>query len=96
MYCYFDTGLRDICYQALLATPTGLEPVISAVTGRRSDQLNYGATETPNKMFGEILAQSTLWQMCICVLILHLALSGVEPLNLGTRTPLHNTRQPLP
>ena len=26
-----------------LATPTGLEPATSAVTGRRSNQLSYGA-----------------------------------------------------
>jgi hypothetical protein len=27
----------------LLATPTGLEPAASAVTGRRANQLRYGA-----------------------------------------------------
>ena len=29
--------------RALLATPTGLEPAASAVTGRRANQLRYGA-----------------------------------------------------
>lgn len=29
---------------ALLATPTGLEPATSAVTGRRANQLRYGAS----------------------------------------------------
>ncbi len=28
----------------LLATPTGLEPAASAVTGRRANQLRYGAS----------------------------------------------------
>ena len=27
----------------MLATPTGLEPAASAVTGRRANQLRYGA-----------------------------------------------------
>lgn len=36
------------------ATPTGLEPAASAVTGRRSNQLSYGA-----KMQANLRAQST-------------------------------------
>ncbi len=28
----------------ILATPTGLEPAASAVTGRRANQLRYGAS----------------------------------------------------
>jgi hypothetical protein len=31
---------------AALATPTGLEPATSAVTGRRANQLRYGALST--------------------------------------------------
>ena len=31
---------------AALATPTGLEPATSAVTGRRANQLRYGAWST--------------------------------------------------
>ena len=34
--------LLDGCITAL-ATPTGLEPATSAVTGRRANQLRYGA-----------------------------------------------------
>ena len=30
----------------LAATPTGLEPATSAVTGRRANQLRYGALDT--------------------------------------------------
>ena len=30
----------------LAATPTGLEPATSAVTGRRANQLRYGASDT--------------------------------------------------
>jgi hypothetical protein len=33
-----EAGLSD------LATPTGLEPATSAVTGRRANQLRYGAS----------------------------------------------------
>ena len=29
----------------VLATPTGLEPATSAVTGRRANQLRYGALD---------------------------------------------------
>lgn len=36
------------------ATPTGLEPAASAVTGRRSNQLSYGA-----KLQANLRAQST-------------------------------------
>ena len=36
------TLLQDACITAL-ATPTGLEPATSAVTGRRANQLRYGA-----------------------------------------------------
>ena len=32
----------------ILATPTGLEPVTSGVTGRRSTLLNYGAILVPS------------------------------------------------
>lgn len=35
-------------YQHNLATPTGLEPVTSGVTGRRSTLLNYGAILVPS------------------------------------------------
>ena len=37
--------LYQLSYLAvlLLATPTGLEPATSAVTGRRANQLRYGA-----------------------------------------------------
>ena len=34
---------RQIGSLAALATPTGLEPATSAVTGRRANQLRYGA-----------------------------------------------------
>jgi hypothetical protein len=32
----------------MLATPTGLEPAASAVTGRRANQLRYGAMFLPH------------------------------------------------
>jgi hypothetical protein len=35
-----DLVVRAVC---VLATPTGLEPAASAVTGRRANQLRYGA-----------------------------------------------------
>ncbi len=38
---------------ALTATPTGLEPATSAVTGRRANQLRYGASHA--------CAQLALW-----------------------------------
>ncbi len=31
-----------------MAEPTGLEPATSCVTGRRSNQLNYGSMNLPN------------------------------------------------
>ncbi len=34
-----DLAIRGVC----VATPTGLEPAASAVTGRRANQLRYGA-----------------------------------------------------
>jgi hypothetical protein len=35
-------------FALLLATPTGLEPATSAVTGRRANQLRYGASTEAN------------------------------------------------
>ena len=38
--------MAAVCFHSaatLLATPTGLEPATSAVTGRRANQLRYGA-----------------------------------------------------
>ena len=35
-----------------LATPTGLEPATSAVTGRRANQLRYGALTDPGALVG--------------------------------------------
>ena len=37
---------------AALATPTGLEPATSAVTGRRANQLRHGAFDGPITPFG--------------------------------------------
>ena len=42
----FSRSLYQLSYLALgkgMATPTGLEPATSAVTGRRANQLRYGA-----------------------------------------------------
>jgi hypothetical protein len=39
-------GRRQLVSLAALATPTGLEPATSAVTGRRANQLRYGAWST--------------------------------------------------
>ena len=39
-------GRRQSVSLAALATPTGLEPATSAVTGRRANQLRYGAWST--------------------------------------------------
>ena len=46
-----DTGifsplLYQLSYRGMLATQDGLEPTISAVTGRHSNQLNYWAVAT--------------------------------------------------
>src|SRR4051794_35409028 len=41
------------CFVASMATPTGLEPAASAVTGRRANQLRYGAM---------VLARDTHWR----------------------------------
>ncbi len=39
-----NTGsVHEPVHEGLSATPTGLEPATSAVTGRRSNQLSYGA-----------------------------------------------------
>lgn len=60
--CLYWQGLKDSnphqrfwrpsCYHCtkppILATPTGLEPVTSGVTGRRSTLLNYGAILVPS------------------------------------------------
>ena len=41
-----DTGLSLVAHPVrhAMATPTGLEPAASAVTGRRANQLRYGAS----------------------------------------------------
>lgn len=40
----FNQLLYQLSYKTMrMATPTGLEPVISSVTGRRDNQLRYGA-----------------------------------------------------
>jgi hypothetical protein len=36
-------GPERVLRAGLVATPTGLEPAASAVTGRRANQLRYGA-----------------------------------------------------
>jgi hypothetical protein len=38
-----DTSMRSSADALMSATPTGLEPATSAVTGRHSNQLSYGA-----------------------------------------------------
>ena len=38
-----DEGPALSCGPFVWATPTGLEPATSAVTGRRANQLRYGA-----------------------------------------------------
>ncbi len=35
--------MHERLHESLFATPIGLEPATSAVTGRRSNQLSYGA-----------------------------------------------------
>ena len=40
----FEPGGHHAIARTLFATPTGLEPATSAVTGRRSNQLSYGAS----------------------------------------------------
>ena len=39
-----QAGLTEVNPARCLATPTGLEPATSAVTGRRANQLRYGAS----------------------------------------------------
>jgi hypothetical protein len=56
--------LLDGCITAL-ATPTGLEPATSAVTGRRANQLRYGALvallAAPSPGARETIAHRTGW-----------------------------------
>ena len=50
--------IRDI---TALATPTGLEPATSAVTGRRANQLRYGALTDPGALVGRPRNYSAVW-----------------------------------
>ena len=48
---FFNRNVTVLERYHYYAGPTGLEPAISSVTGRRDNQLRYGPTRTPQLAF---------------------------------------------
>ena len=46
-----------------VAGPTGLEPATSAVTGQRSNQLNYGPAEGMSRLVGSVRFERTTFRV---------------------------------
>lgn len=62
-----ETVMLPLHQTPILATPMGLEPVTSGVTGRRSTLLNYGAILVPSMGLEPIRDYSTSpssWRVC--------------------------------